>query len=505
MPTSSRLAALAAGSSLVLTGLVAAPAVAAPDPSPVDQGVDWLTAQDFFSVGSRIDVLQQLSLLDRLDSGAAADQLAAIKSGAAGYATSAEASAKVSFAGDLVDEDAGTWGAGDLVQKTADGVDDASGRIEGEYVTPASQALAVRALGAFDGRTAHAEYAAARDYLLTQQCADGRFRDGLAANTCDADEAAGSADATAFTVLYLDDSTDAAVTQSVTKARAWLASSQEADGSWKSPDQSWGPGVNNTNSTGLATLALGAGEAATKGAAWLRQVQARDAGTCTTAIAAGDKGAMAYTEADYGYGLEGGLDEGQFTRGGWVFASQQAVAALQWAPERPGATALTGASKYLRAGSQQRLTARNLAEHSLGCLTGPGTKQSWEATDATWLYRNIKLPARTGNYTYKLVDSAGQSDTFVVKTLAKTTLKVTRHHGRVKQGGIQRLVVRGLEPGERLYVFYKNKRIRTATASKWGTYVTEFRVGRQRGVQGVAVLGEFADIRRGKTFFRVVR
>lgn len=506
MPIASRLAALAAGSSLVLTGLVAAPAGAAsPDPSPVRQGVAWLAQQDFFGVGSRIDVLQQLAELDQLEGAAASEQLTAIKAGAASYATSAEARAKVSYAGDLVGEDASTWGAGDLTQGVADGVDDATGRIEGSYVTPASQALAVRALGAFNGRTAHGEYVAARDYLLTQQCADGRFRDALAATTCDADGAAGSVDATAFAVLYLQDSGDQAVTARLAKAREWLGGSQLDDGSWKSLDQPWAAGVSNANSTGLAALALGAGPAADRAAAWLRSVQGRDAGTCTTAIGIQDRGAIAYTAADYAAGQTGGLDEGQYTRGGWVYATQQSVAALQWAPSVSGALQLTGPTTYVRAGSYVKLQVRNVPVASRACLTGPASiKQRWQSTSPLRV-RTVRVPAGTAKRYFRVTDSAGRTDGHVLKALGAKRFSVEKSAKRVKRSRYVRITVRGMAAGERVVVRYKGKTIRQTRASSKGVYTTRFRVGRATGVKSIKVLGQFPTVRYGSTTVRVVR
>ena len=506
MRITSRLAALAAGSSLVVAGLVAAPAGAAPDPTPVDQGVSWLVKQDqaggLYNAGANIDFLQQLVLLGR--SAEADAQVTAIKAKASDYASTAEAAAKLIYAGDIADEDATGWGPGGLVQKVADGVLDTTGQLDQAYTTPGSQALAVRALSGVNGRTQHAEYDAARDYLLTQQCADGRYRDGLAATSCDADAAEGSPDATAFVVLYLGDSTDAAVGTSVTKAKEWLKQAQQADGSWKSVD-SWQPGQSNSNSTGLAALAVGAGPEATKGAAWLRKAQARDAGTCTTKIAATDKGAVAFTAADYQAGTEAGLDEGMYTRGSWIYATQQSVAALQWAPANAGSLTLEGPAGYVKAGSTVKLSTRNVAPLSKGCLTGNGAKQTWTAGATGVWHRYVKAPAGTANRTYTLVDSANHKTTRVVKVLGTKYFTISRSASSVKKGQNVRVTIRGFAPGERVQLFYKGTRIRSSAASSTGVYTTTFNVGSTLGSQMVIVRGQFGDIRKGWTTVKVTR
>lgn len=504
MRITSRLAAIAAGASLAATGLVATPAQATvPDPTPIDQGVSWLTGQSFFSAGARIDVLQQLKALDKTT--AANEQLAQIKTGAADYATSAEAKAKLIFAGDLMGQDANTWGAGNLVQGVADGVDDTTGRIEGDYVTPASQALAARALGAFNGRENNGEFSTARDYLLSQQCADGRYRDGLAATSCDVDEAAGSVDATAFVVLYLNDSSDPAIASSVTKARAWLERAQHADGSWFSLDQLWAAGVANANSTGLAALAVGPGAEATKAARWLRTLQVRDPGTCTSGFGASDRGAVAFTKADYDAGREAGLDEGQYTRSSWVYATQQSLAVLKYAPAAAGALSLTGARAYVKAGSVHGLAARNVAPYSKACLTGPGAKQGWDANTTGASNRSVRMPAGTAHRTYRLIDSAGRQDTHVFRVLGRKTFNIRKDKSRVRRGRYQHVLIKGLAPRERINVFYKGKRIRHTHASATGVYTTKFRVGHSTGRKKLVIKGQFGDIRKAVRHFRVVR
>ncbi len=504
MRITSRLAAIGAGASLVAAGLVATPAQAAvPDPTPADQAASWILKQGFFSAGAQIDVLQQLKALGK---SADADLLLAqIKAGAADYATLAEAKAKVVYAGDLMGQDANTWGAGDLVQGVADGVDDASGRIEGAYVTPASQALAVRALGNFNGRTSDPEYGMAHDFLLRQQCDDGGYRDALDTTTCQADHSAGSPDATAFVVLYLEGTTDPELRTSLARAKDWLAQTQRADGSWQSAPQAWGPGVPNANSTGLAALAVGAGSPESiRAAAWLRRLQARDAGTCSSKFGA-DKGAIAYTAEDYEAGRTGGLDEGQYTRGSWVYATQQSLAVLKDAPGAGGALSLTGATAYVKAGSVHGLAVRNVAPYSQACLTGHGVEQDWEANATGASNRSVRMPAGTAHRSYRIVDSAGRVDSHVFRVLGRKTFDIRKDKSRVRKTKYQHVLIKGLAPRERINVYYNGKRIRHTYASATGVYATKFRVGHSTGRKKLVIKGQFGDIRQAVRYFRVVR
>jgi hypothetical protein len=507
MSTFRRLCALAAASTLTVTGLTGftglAPAQAVQDPTPVEQGATWLTKQSFFNAGARIDALQQFVALGRTSDAVAAAQ--AVKDGAAAYATSAAADAKLIFAGDLVDQDANTWGAGDLVAAVASGINDTTGRIDTPYSGPESQALAVRALSALGGRTENAEYATARDYLLSQQCTDGAFEASLQDSACTAPSQSGSADSTALVVLYLSASADTEVAAALDRARQWLSSAQQADGSWQS-DGVFGAAISNANSTGLAALALGSGAQATKAAAWLRSVQIRDAGTCTTP-ASKDRGAIAYTPADYNEArtTAAGLDEGQFTRGSWVFATQQTLGVLRDAPQPAGALRMDGSTDFVRARSSVRLVARNIAPVSMGCLTGPNVKESWTAGSTGSSVRTVVLPRGTGIRVYRVVDSAGRTASHAFKVLGATTLGVKVTKSRVHRRGVQRVTVHGLAPGEPVRLRYRGLLIRRGVATASGTYTTSFRVGRSLGTKRLVAVGKFGDIRRGLTTFRVVR
>ena len=84
------------------------------------------------------------------------------------------------------------------------------------------------------------------NFLLSQQCADGGFRNDMDAKGCDSD-----ADATAFAAQAL---IAAASVTAANRALGWLADAQLNNGALKSTD-----GVANANTTGLAAQAFAAG------------------------------------------------------------------------------------------------------------------------------------------------------------------------------------------------------------------------------------------------------
>lgn len=115
----------------------------------------------------------------------------------------------------------------------------------GDFSTPLTQSLAILALHRADDT---APSAAAVDLLLAQQCADGSFPDAFRApSTGDPAACTGGVDATAIVVTALD---AVGETDAVAEAAAWLTTTQDADGAFGGQDG------RNTNSTGLAALAL---------------------------------------------------------------------------------------------------------------------------------------------------------------------------------------------------------------------------------------------------------
>ena len=172
--------------------------------------------------------------------------------------------------------------AGALARPSDDRAEFIEGRFRdtsdfGDFSSPLTQSLAVLALD----RAGEVDTASpAVRMLLQQQCADGGFPATFVAPNADgsAPDCAPSVDTTSFVVQALD---AVGADDAVGAATAWLASQQADDGSYASPDGT------NTNSTGLAAVALhlgGDAAAATKAGEWILTQQDGCAGATPGAI-----------------------------------------------------------------------------------------------------------------------------------------------------------------------------------------------------------------------------
>lgn len=222
----------------------------------------------------------------------------------------------------------------DLVARM-EGLTTDSGRIQdqsefGDYANTIGQSLAVRGLSL----AGSSEAWPAAQFLLAQQCEAGYFRvyfaDAAAADqTCDAGDPAGSSapstDATAFAVLAL--LTVQGHTQEVgaalEAAGAWLATTQEDNGSFGGGGLTEPP---NTNSTGLAGTALGElgqCDQAQSAARWVKRLQVRKG---ERSKLRGERGAIAYDADARDLGREQGIKKK--TEYQWRLASAQAAPVL---------------------------------------------------------------------------------------------------------------------------------------------------------------------------------
>lgn len=181
--------------------------------------------------------------------------------------------AKLIVVADVMDRDPTDFGGRDLVADLQ-AREQASGRYAdasafGDFSNGITQALAVIAL---ERATPGGASAAAVDYLVTQQCADGGFNSVLETVPC-----TGEVDTTGFAIQALEVAGRGAELDAAT---TFLLGEQAADGSFAAPGFGTPPVITpNSNSTGLASQALrvvGADAAADAGAAWLldRQVGA---------------------------------------------------------------------------------------------------------------------------------------------------------------------------------------------------------------------------------------
>lgn len=401
-------------------------------------------------------------------------------------------------------------GGVDLISRLEDQVQP-SGRIAdtsayGDYANVLGQAFAVRALTT----AASADAAKATDFLLTQQCSAGWFRQGFDNDgsataptqndeSCDADSASTpSVDATATAVLeLLPQQADSTVATAIGKAEAWLKSVQAADGAWVGQ----ATGAESVNTTGLAAWALGElGDtaAAAKGAAWVRSNQLVNVGTCAPYKTA-DVGALAGSPAGVATARSGGVaaDIDQFE-----VATAQAAAALVWAPAASGPLTVTAPTGYVRAGSTQQVTVTGEAAGSALCLNG----QSWNATAGGSDARSITVPAGTATYTVTDVD--GRAAAATIAALGPKTLKV-RGAKTLHRHQKATVKVKGLAAGEHVKVTLRGKKVASGTARANGVFKAKIRLkGKKLDRLGKAKLkatGQFADIRKGSRTVKVVR
>lgn len=344
-PTLRRVAALTlAATALLLSLFVPAPTAAAVEPgeevAPHIAALDWLAAEIVASdgvltvtdgedtypdQGLTLDALLALAAGGRGDDPAVAvardglsSQMTDYLTGyAGGTARAAGALAKTLLTEEAVGEDVSPgFDLEPELRALMDVEGDHAGRFRdkegwGDFSNGLGQALAVLALAGTDAGVP----AAALDYLLAQQCADGSFRLYYDPGASCADPAEGDPDATAVAlVALLAVPGDGAVPTARDAAVAHLAGLQGADGGIS------GTGAVNANTTGLAGGALraaGQTAAADAAAGFVRSVQWT--GSCA------DLGAVAYDAAALDASTAAGALQ---DRSQWVRATAQGVLAL---------------------------------------------------------------------------------------------------------------------------------------------------------------------------------
>lgn len=244
----------------------------------------------------------------------------------------------------------------------------------GNYANVVGQSYAVRALT----QARSTEAAAARDFLLKQQCASGFFRANFdkadVPNQSCTEGVAGSEadpDATALAVINLVESGDKspAVVGALAKAGTWLADRQRGSGAFRAAAP---VSKINTNSTALGGFALGLlknRDAALKAALWVRKNQPVDKYKCRTALTK-DTGAVAYrkdraTDAKTTGIPAGGRDE-------WRRATAQAILGLQFAPASKDDLRIVSVRREARAGDRVQFRVFGLAPSESACLQVKG-------------------------------------------------------------------------------------------------------------------------------------
>lgn len=491
MPTSSlrarRLAAAAAVSALAVTGL-SAPAQAAPgDTDPANAAVGWLFANGIHN-GANPGLAGDTALaMAEIDPAGYADQIAGVWNHLAPMiddSTAGPSLAKATLVAQAagVDDDA-------LVGLLEAKVDDGTGALADVsiYDGVIAQALAARALDAGGS----SEAAAARDHLISQQCADGGF--GAALDNC---AAGADNDSTALAVISLA-KIDATAARDA--GRAYLRGTQDPEGSWSS----WG--TPNANTTGVAAWALGESAEATRAADWLRGLQMVDAPGCDVFQGVGEvpdpQGGVVYSQTALDDAVADGVDSGAAVS--IAYATPQAAPALKWVTAATGSIQLAGKKGFVKAGAKTTLKVSNIAVNDRFCVTGLGAAVPGTASE-TGNTVPLTLPSRTRNVRVKVADTQGRAATHVYRVLAPKKLKVKRK-ARVRRGGKQTVRIPGLAAGEQVRVLYKGKVVRKGKANKKGVFRATFKVGRKVGKKRIVVKGQFAKVRKGRTTFRVTR
>lgn len=335
-------------------------------------------------------------------------------------------------------------------------------------------------------------------YLLSQQCADGSFKQ-VYTGACPSVTAI---DSTAFaveTLLSARSEGIAGADAAITAATAAMLKAQAQDGSFV------GDGVPNTNSTGKAAKVLasvGQPGAAGSAAAWVARHQVTDAVAEDSRLAT-ETGSIAYDVAALADGkAEGITDE---TRDQWIRATTQAAAGVQ--AQLPAArVTVTKAAAYVAAGRTIKVTAAGLAagEKVRIAVSGGGTVTGTVPASGA-VSASVKAPAGNAARTITVTGSrANRAGSTTVPVLAQRTLTTKVARTKVRKNRFQRVVVGGLTAREPVRVYYRGKLVKRGTASSNGTYSHTFRVGKKLGKAKVTVFGAYAN-RSGAKVFRVVK
>ena len=512
--TTRRIAALVAAPALFL-GLASglAPAQADPSPSGTAAGT-WLAGEltnglmhnpqfDFDDYGLTIDAgLAELSMGNT----AAATQIRnAIAAHVNDYITGdgggdpgskySGATAKTLVLAQRSGANPSSFGGVDLVSRLESLVAP-SGRIGdvstfGDFANSIGQSFAVEGLNNANSTKG----GAATSYLLLQQCPAGFFRLDLGDTQC-ADNADPDTDVTAFAMLALQTRrAQPAVDAALTKAVAWLKTTQAADGSFGGGAVTASP---NTNSTGLAAAALGASceiPAANKAAAYVRSFQV-PAGQ--TGALASEVGAVAYDAAARTAGQTSGITDS--TSDQWRRATAQATPGLSWDSSAKPTVSIEGPAKFVKSGSRVYTTISGAADGERICLSYGTTTRVLDGIGSP-LTVPIDLPAAGGSVTLTATTGPGAVTTSF-ESLDKDKLKVNLPK-TIGQGDRAAVKLKGLAAKERVRVLVDGKVVAKGKANGKGVFVGRFVASFKLGVHKLKAVGQF-KFRKVGASFRVV-
>lgn len=514
-----RLVAAFAVPALAASALAVGTTSSYADPTPSgSSGSNWLVGQldendlifnpnfgGFTDYGLSIDTAFAAIAAQR-DAGRANDISAAIAAEVESYISGGEdrysgSTAKALVLAQRTRVDATDFGGVNLVTRLESLVNDqgaTSGRLQdqsefGDFANTIGQTFAVEGLSNADSPRADD----VTDFLIAQQCSDGFFRQDFspidaADQTCDgaATDASPSVDSTAFAVLALNTrADDPAAARAVAKGVAWLKANQADNGSFGA----------NSNSTGLASSALGSQceiVAADRAADWIRDLQV---GSDEAGSALNDEvGAVAFDRAAFDAGKVNGItteDEDQ-----WRRASAQATPGLLFETAGTPSVSFGRAPKFGRVGKTRTLRLNGVSAGETVCF---GDINTFEPVIGTGAQLKIKVSEdKAGKERYGATTGPGVANKRIT-WLDRTRFDV-RTKSKVERGNKQVVVVRGLERGEKVRVFFEGKRIAKGAANVQGRFFTRFEVNTKPGRTRVKVIGQFFN-RKGFDGFKVTR
>ncbi len=389
-----------------------------------------------------------------------------------------------------------SFGGVNLVSRL-EGVVGASGRLAdvstfGDNANTIGQSFAARGLTT----AGSAKVGDVSAFLLKQQCPAGFFRLDLGDTQC-AVNTEPDTDVTAFAMLNLQNqSQKPEVSAALTKAAAWLVTTQAADGSFGGGAVTAAP---NTNSTGLAAWALGETcrvAAAQKAAAYVRgfQVPAGQTGPLGTEV-----GAIAYDSAARTLGQSQGITGA--TSDQWRRATAQAAPGLAWDATAPATVQVSAPKKFVKGGDTATVTITGATAGERVCVTDPSGTKALTGTGGP-LSIVVKTPKKDQGIVVSATTGPG-SATDEVKVLGKKRLK-PRLSKTVEQRERVAVTLKKLGAKEKVKLFVDGRLVAKGKATKKGVFVGRFVARFKVGTHQLKAVGQFKN-RTGATTFRVVR
>jgi hypothetical protein len=513
-----RVAAVAAGSVLALTGMSSSPASADSTPSSTS-ATTWLAGEltgglmhnpnfgGFDDYGLSIDTaFAELASGNTAVAGQIRDAMA---SHVDDYLTFGDpntiyagAAAKALVFAQRTGADPTTYGGRNLVTTTEGRISSSAGsegRLVDMFSPPSSdsanaigQSFAVRGLNA----ASSAKAATATSYLLRQQCPAGFFRLALGDAQC-ADNTSPDTDVTALAVLSLEgQGTKPEVAAAIAKATTWLLSTQASDGSFG------GGGVTaaaNTNSTGLAASALGEQcqvTAANRAANYVRgfQVPAGQTGPLGTEV-----GAVAYDTAAKTLGQTQGITDASSDQ--WRRATTQAAPGLTWDSNATATVQVSAPKGFIKGGESAKVTIAGAAVGERVCVTDSNGGVAILTGTGSPLIHHVHTAKNGKDVTVSATTGPG-SATDEIQVLGKVRLK-PRLAKSVTQGDKVVVKVKKLGAKEKVKLFVDGKLVAKGKATKKGIFVGRFVARFKVGTHQLKAVGQFKN-RVGATTFRVV-